>query len=95
VIHAVPIVRVRWNGLNQSVALTVLLTSRLAMLAARTFSETASVIRSLFYRPLHRLATNKSSAVVEMSDDRGHSRHGPKRGSAGAVPLSRRSLVPV
>jgi len=94
VIRAVPTVRVRWNGSNQSVALTVLLTSRLAMLAARTFLKTASVIRSLFYRPLHRLATNKSSAVVEMGD-RGHSRHGPKRGGAGAVPLSRGSLVPV
>jgi len=30
---------------------------------------------------------NKSSAVAEMGD-RGHNRHGPKRGG-GAVPLSR------
>ena len=31
---------------------------------------------------------NKSSAVAEMGD-RGHNRHGPKRGGGGAVPLSR------
>ena len=91
-IRAVPTVRVRWNGSNLSVALMVLLTSRLAMPAATTFLQTASVIRSLFYRPLHRLATNKSSAVAEMSD-RGHNRHGQKRG--GTVPLSRGSLVTV
>jgi len=35
--------------------------------------------------------TYKSSAVAQMGD-RGHNRHGPKRG-AGAVPLSRGSWV--
>jgi len=36
---------------------------------------------------------NKSSAVAEMGD-RGHNRHGPKRGGGAAVPLSRGELGP-
>ena len=36
---------------------------------------------------------NKSSAVAEMGD-RGHNRHGPKRGGGAAVPLSRRAGAP-
>jgi len=38
------------------------------------------------HRQLHRCKTAKSAAVAEMGD-RGHNRHGPKRGGA-AVPLS-------
>ena len=39
-------------------------------------------------------ALYKSSAVAEMGDrDRGHNRHGPKRGGA-AVPLSRSAGTP-
>jgi len=36
----------------------------------------------------------KRSAVAEMGD-RGHNRHGPKRGGRAAVPLSRGSWVPI
>ena len=32
---------------------------------------------------------NKSSAVAEMGDDRGHNRHWPKIGGGAAMPLSR------
>jgi len=41
---------------------------------------------------MKKLKTNKSSAVAEMGD-RGHNKHGPKRGKA-AVPLWRRAGTP-
>jgi len=65
-LHALPTVRVRWNGLNRSVEQTVLHTSHRAMLAAVISSHTTSVIycRRVCYELnvhcfLHKLVTKE------------------------------------